>query len=141
MNARTVFFALVVAGAGYYFWNQHQETIEQQAIADSADASGFIQLPATVGVDPDKVLILAAPNCPKAGAQRAEALAEALAERGIPYVQSGHIQFRATPGQRFDKRRLDSVMLGPTPVVLIHGRGKSNPSVDDVVAEYVRGGA
>lgn len=136
MNAKTIIVALIIAGAGYHFWNQYQQSRARQAITATADASGFIQLPGAVGVDPNKVLILAAPNCPRAGAQRARALAGALAQRGIPYVQSGHIQFNATPGQRFDRRRMDMVMTGPTPVVLIHGRGKSNPSLQEVIAEY-----
>ncbi|HKK04783.1 MAG TPA: hypothetical protein VKA50_02945 [Gammaproteobacteria bacterium] len=139
MNTKAVIAALVIAGAGYHFWSQHQEANQQQAVLDSADASGFIALPPAAGVDPDKVLILAAPNCPKAGAQRAAALAEALAARGIPFVQSGHISFKASPDHIPDRKRMDSVMLGPTPVVLIHGRGRANPSLEDVLAEYSGG--
>ena len=136
MNTKAVIAALVIAGAGYHFWSQHQEANQQQAILDSADASGFVELPPTQGVDPNSVLILAAPNCPKAGAQRAAALADALYQRGIPYVQSGHSEFDITPQTRYDKHQLDAVMMGPTPVVLIRGRAKANPSLEEVLAEY-----
>jgi hypothetical protein len=35
-------------------------------------------------------------------------------------------------------RRLNTVMTGELPIVLIDGMGKANPSIEDVVAEYKR---
>jgi hypothetical protein len=139
MDTKTVMLVLAIAGAGFYFWKQHQAASYQQAVAADADTNGFIALPPPAGVDPHTVLILAAPNCPKAGARRAAALAEALRERGIPYAQSGQIRFVASPGHIPDRHRLDSVMGGPTPIVIVHGRGKANPALDEVVAEYHQG--
>jgi len=32
-------------------------------------------------------------------------------------------------------------MTGPTPIVIVHGRGKANPTLDEVLAEYRGRGA
>ncbi len=135
-NTKTVIVALIIAGAGYHFWDRRQDATREQAMPNGADVNGFIALPPATGVDPDTVLILAAPNCPKAGARRAAALAEALGARGIPQVQSGQISFKASPGDLPDRRRLDTVMNGLTPIVIVHGRGKAGPTLGEVIAEY-----
>jgi len=144
MNAKTIIFALAIAAGGYHFWQQHQQQAQQrQAILANADPSGFLALPPPDGVNPNEIIILAARNCPRAGARRARAMARALADRHIPHALRDHINFELPPGSQPEIPGLNLVMNGATPIVLIHGRGKANPTLDDVLAEYTKadGGA
>jgi len=89
-----------------------------------------------VGANPDKVIILAARNCPRAGARRARTMAQALAKHYIPHALWDQVNFTILPGSQTKIPGLNLVMNGATPVVLIHGRGKANPDLDEVLAEF-----
>lgn len=139
MYAKTiVIVALSLAGGGYHLWQQHQQAQRRQAILAHADRSGFLVLPPAVGVNPNKVVILAARNCPRAGARRARAMARALAARHIPYTLQDHINFEFPPASQPEIPGLNLVMQGATPIVLIHRRGKANPTLDEVLTEYTK---
>ena len=90
------------------------------------------------GASPNVVLILRPDNCPKEGAQRAEALANELKNRDIPFRLASNVSF-SFPGGAPDPAlvtQLNTVMQGEIPVVFVRGRGKANPTPDEVVAEY-----
>lgn len=137
MNAKTILLlAVAMAGAGYHFWHQHQQAQQRQAILANADANGFLALPRPDAVNPNEIIILAARNCPRAGARRARAMERALADRHIPHALRDSIHFEFSASSQPKIPGLNLVMNGATPIVLIHGRGKANPTLDEVLAEY-----
>ena len=100
---------------------------------------GFVSILMPVVVPPGTVLILAPLNCPSEAAQRADDLEKQLAQRRIPTRRSASDSITLvdpTPEQMAALRNLVAILKGPPPTVLINGRGKANPSVDEVVAEY-----
>ncbi|MBV8123886.1 MAG: hypothetical protein JOY60_14510 [Burkholderiaceae bacterium] len=129
--------AVGLAGGGYHYWKHHREHAAAMASGPSTSAGPFVALPPADGQDPATVFVVAAQNCPHADAQRADRLAEALAQRGIP-VQRTHdvrFHFHSRPDSTVVDR-MNGIMNGPLPVVFVRGRAKSNPSLDEVIAEF-----
>lgn len=125
---------LVLGLVGFAFQYWQEDYSDHQAGTAGISDYGFVTLPKPSNLDTDTVIILAAKNCTKEAALKAEYLADELGRRNIPYTRASSIRF-----ENFDpslKNRLDSVMRGPMPHVLIDGRGKANPTLDDVVSEY-----
>ena len=137
MNAKTILLlAVAITGGGYHFWHQHKLAQQRQVILAHADSNGFLALPRPNGVNPHEIIILAARNCPRAGARRARAMARALADRHIPHALRDNIHFELPAASQPLIPGLNLVMNGATPIVLIHGRGKANPTLHEVLAEY-----
>ena len=113
-------------------FNYWQEHIQQDK--EYVSENGFISLPKPKNLDIDSVIILAAENCTKDAARRADELASDLANRNIPYTRASRISFENYAPAL--KSRLDSVMRGTLPIVLIDGRGKANPTLTEVLSEY-----
>lgn len=106
----------------------------QKTDSDYISEYGFVSLPKPTNLDTDTVIIFAAKNCTKEAARRAEQLASELNQRNIPYTRANAASFA-----NYDpalKKRLDSVMRGPLPIVFVDGRGKANPTLNEVVSEY-----
>lgn len=81
--------------------------------------------------------MLAAKNCPGEDAKRADRLAADLSRKGIPVERTNSARFSLSSPLESDVRtRLSQIMEGPLPTVFIDGRAKSNPSVDEVIAEF-----
>jgi hypothetical protein len=120
----------------YLVWHEHSARVEAEALRQLSDENGFLDLATPTGADPKKVWIVAAANCPKEGARRAEALAHDLAERDIAFERHASISFAADEGDPTLFRRLDAVLNGDTPIVFVNGRIKSNPTLEEVLAEY-----
>jgi hypothetical protein len=135
MNVKVV-VAVVVIALAYLVWHAHSARVEAEALQALSDENGFLDLASPTGADPRKVWIVAAANCPKEGAQRAEALAHDLAERNVAFERHASISFAADAGDPALFRRLDTVLNGETPIVFVNGRIKSNPALDEVLAEY-----
>ena len=72
---------------------------------------------------------------PEAAARRADELAERLARDGIPVTRTHNVSFPAVNGTD-ELQRVNRVMQGELPIVIVHGRGKANPTLDEVLAEY-----
>ncbi|MEO7755348.1 MAG: hypothetical protein ABIS07_02125, partial [Dokdonella sp.] len=89
-----------------------------------------------VGADPKKVWIVAAVNCPKEGARRADELARQLGDRNIAFDRRSGVSFSPTEENPALYARIDNVMNAETPIVFVNGRMKANPQLDEVVAEY-----
>ena len=130
---RAIALLALLGYGGYHLWQQHEK---HEAVLATADINGFMPIPRGNGVDPKRVIILAAQNCPRAGAQRAQALARKLADRHIPYAMWNQIHFNFSPADAPKIPALNTVMNGTIPIVLVNGRGQANPSLDQVVAEY-----
>jgi len=140
----SMFRALVVlsfVGASYGMWSHHRASAHRVDARATGGPGEFVVLPPVEGQRAQIVFVVAAENCPHEAAQRADHLAQALASRGIPVQRTHEVRFRFT--SRPDAAtvdRISAVMNGPLPVVFINGRAKSNPSLDEVDAQYRRMG-
>jgi hypothetical protein len=89
------------------------------------------------------VLVVAATNCGKEPAQRADRLARQLEQRGVTYrrVNTINISGREMSSQeevdQFNKdvESMNAIMNGPLPIVFLNDRAKANPTLEEVLAE------
>jgi hypothetical protein len=138
---------LIVAALGYQYWNKHHAAGASTEAGGSragtsavASRGDFVELPPVSGASAKAVLIIAAQDCPEEAAQRADRLAEQLGRQGVPVSRLQDVHFDIANGDAAIARKLTSVMNSPLPIVFVHGRAKSNPTLDEVVAEYRSGG-
>lgn len=129
---------LVLIAGGYHLWNKHEQN---NLFSSSASPNGFVNVIMPSGMKMNTVYILAPANCPKEAGQRADALQRRLTELGIPNERSSRGSVNAPDSsdeaQKMFQRTV-AVLKGEIPQVFINGMGKSNPYIDDVVAEYER---
>lgn len=136
MNIVKLLIILSVAGGGYHYWKTHNKEASSVAVdASITSENGFVSLPPMEGERTNAVLVVAAENCPHEDAQRADNLAQALSEKGIPVVRSHNISFNHISSNK-EVERITSIMNGSLPIVFVDGRAKSNPTLEEVVAEY-----
>jgi hypothetical protein len=129
--------AASVVGGGVHVWHVHAQTVATRNLQASGDAYGFVPVLAASGAPTNTAIILAALNCPSAQAKRADALAAKLDELGIPNTRANNYAVaNVTRDQTPMIKQTSAVLGGEIPVVIINGKGKANPSVDDVVSEY-----
>ena len=134
MTGRIVFLSAGAALLSLHLWHAHQHTVLQRQLEEISDDQGFVPVQMPDNAPDGKVVILAPVNCPSQVAKRADALAQYLSDQGIPNMRSStYLIARVTPDMMPGIERAHS--LAP-PVVLINGRGKSNPSAEEVVDEY-----
>lgn len=81
-------------------------------------------------------MILAPRNCPRAGAQRAAALAKYLTAHGVPNVRSAEYAVSGAGAGAMTMKTTAAIATGTLPVVLLNGRGEDNPAPWQVVDEY-----
>lgn len=137
MNPKfAVAMAVVVVVLGYNLWRTHAARVEAADVARLTDENGFVELAQPNGADPRKVWIVAAVNCPKEGAQRADALARDLGERDVAFERRSGVSFSFEDDDPVLFRRINAMLGGETPIVFVNGRIKANPALDDVLAEY-----
>jgi hypothetical protein len=128
--------AVVLAG-GAHLWHSHQRAVAARDLAALADSNGFVPVQMPDGVPHDTVLILAPVNCPSAQAKRADALAARLTTMGIANVRRNNYSVsNPTPGEVAGIKRAFAIGEQDLPVVMINGKGKANPSADEVATEY-----
>jgi len=136
MSAAKVAIGIVVLVVGFLLWQKHQQNIEKAALAAVSDVHGFAALASPEGANPRKVWIVAAVNCPKEGARRADELAQRLAERSIAFDRRSNVSFSLTEDDQDIYGQIEKIMNSEVPIVFVNGRMKSNPDFDEVVAEY-----
>ena len=140
MNVLKLLVALALAGFAYQYWSKHHHGSEAAASAASAESrNGFVALPAVTGASTTAVLIIAAENCPEEAAQRADRLAEELARNGVPVSRLHNVNFNIPNGDSSVANQVMSVMNGELPIVFVHGRAKSNATLEEILAEYKAG--
>jgi hypothetical protein len=122
---------LALLGFGYHQWSLRERSTEAPAQSNAT----FVVLPAVAGANPTRVMVIAAEDCPEAAARRADDLAERLARDGIPVTRAHNVSFPAVNGAD-ELQRVNRVMHGELPIVIVHGRAKANPTFDEVLAEY-----
>ena len=120
---------LIVAGLAFQYWQTHQA-------ATGPSPNGFVTLPMLVGGAPGQVVVFAPENCPSEKARQADDLAQQLASRNIPSLRSHDVSFAATNPEPGIGERLNTVMNGELPIVFVNGRGKANPTLEEILAEY-----
>jgi hypothetical protein len=139
MSFIKILIVLGLAGFGYQYWTKHREgqpMMASTSSAGSASSNGFVLLPGTSTTASSAVQVIAAEDCPEEAAQRANSLAEQLSSKGIPVTRTHSISFTVTSGDPADAQRISSIMSGELPIVLVRGKARSNPSLDEVIAEY-----
>ena len=136
MSALRLLLAVAFLGLCVHYWHAWREEKALQAIASP---NGFLPVPMPTNTPPNTVLIFAPLNCPREGAQRAEALSQKLNELGIKNIKTASYAaatFENTEENLASYKRLNVVMTGEIPIALVNGMGKANPTIDELVAEY-----
>ncbi len=139
MSFIKILIVLGLAGFGYQYWTKHREgqpLAVSTGSAASSSSNGFVLLPGTSTTASNAVQVIAAEDCPEEAARRADSLAEQLSSKGIPVTRTHSISFTVASGDPADAQRISSIMSGELPIVLVRGKARSNPSLDEVVAEY-----
>jgi hypothetical protein len=102
-----------------------------------SSANGFAPLPAPFIGPADRLLILAPPHCPSQEGHRADELVRQFNQDGIPCIRSGNASIASAREPTDDETsRLNSIMMGPLPIVFINGRVRNNPSIGEIKSEY-----
>lgn len=132
---------LVLLTVGWQQYKKSGSAAASGADASEADASrGFVPLPSFAGSSTRAVVIFAPENCPEDAGRRADALADQLGRSGIPVSRLTNVSFTVTDADPVAVQRINAVMTGTIPIVVVRGRAKANPSLDDVLAEYSAAG-
>lgn len=140
MRILTLLMVLAMAGGAYHWWSGREAAAAAMAGVEPSP-SGFVPVLMPAGVRPGTVVIMAPANCPSDAAQRADALADALARAGIPHVRSSSYAVDLADPSREQiaaAQRATAVIRGQIPAVFVNGMGKANPAADEVIAEYRR---
>lgn len=126
-----------VVYAGYSYWDKKTGSNDLSVSGAEYSENGFVLLPGIQGQEEGTVYVISPPGCPKESAVRARELARDLQEQGIPVIETGDVNFSFSE-QPPDEvvERMDGVMRGEIPIVLLNGHGKANPSLEEVVAEF-----
>ena len=106
-------------------------------IAKSSSPQGFVPLPPIENADLIQVLVFAPYDSAPEIADRANSMLAYLKKNGIPAkrLQSAAFIFKEDTSPK-DKGLARTVMKGPLPIVFYAGRGKANPTFDEVLREY-----
>jgi hypothetical protein len=132
--------AAAAVGGGVHVWQSHQHAVQNRKLQAAADSYGFVPILVAGGAPQNTAVILAALNCPSAQAKRADAMASRLTELGIPNSRENNYRVgNVTRDQSALIEQTSAVLGGEVPVVIVNGKAKANPSVEDVVSEIRRG--
>ncbi len=128
--------AAAAIGGGVHLWHMHQQTVLDSKLRAVADSYGFVPILPGGNAPPNTAVVLAALNCPSAQAKRADAMASRLSELGVPNKRANNYMVGGiTRDQSALIEQTSAVLGGEIPVVIVNGRAKANPSVEDVMAE------
>ena len=135
-----ILIAALSLGGVYGLWTSRERTMAERGLLPFQDTNGFVLVQTPPGTPSDKVIILAALNCPSAAAQRADTMAKRLTEMGIPNTRANHYSASITDREQLPLlQRTSVVMGGEIPVVIVNGMAKANPTVDEVASEFQLG--
>ena len=138
MSVAKFLILLGFIGAFFYFWQQHKAQSEIKAAIKTSDINrnGFISIPTPSNLNANTVIVLAAENCPKEDAKRADKLATELGSHDIPFTRAHSANFQLMNPDPLVVKRIDILMNGALPIVFVSGRAKNNPTLDEVLWEY-----
>lgn len=138
MALARVLVLIGLVGFAWHWWSERRTATET---AEATSPTGFVTAAMPAEATPNTVLILAPLNCPSDGAQRADRLADELGSRSIPVRRASRFSLQAEDAGDDQRARIDrsvAVLNGEIPAVFVNGMAKSNPTVEEVVAEYRR---
>ncbi len=138
MKTVIVLVVLALAAVGYKYW---MGETERAASLAATSPRGFVAMPAVQGASVRAVLVVAAEDCPEEESRRADDLADQLDRMGIPVKRVHEVDFVPFEPGDFDLKRIDKIMSGVLPIVFVRDKAKSNPSLNEIVAEYNDRGA
>ena len=132
-------FLVIVAllGYGYHYYTTNRTTDNTVSKVDVGSSSrGFVEMPAIPGASGASVVIFSPENCPEEGTRRADALAAHLEQSGVSVTRSSNVDFSFDNNDPAYVQRVLDVMNGEIPIVVVRGRGKANPTFEEVLAVY-----
>lgn len=131
---------ILVCAFGFYQCNKTTYNVAQD-IEQRTNSNGFIDIPVNIAGS-DGIVILAPVNCPSSQAQQADWLSTKLKEKNIPNRRSSSFSVSTdatnlTKEQREQlKEQITYVVNLPAPLVIVNGKVKSNPNLEDIINEY-----
>lgn len=131
---------ILVCAFGFYKCQKTTYNVEQD-IEQLTNSNGFINMPINIAGS-NGIVILAPVNCPSSQAKQADWLSAKLKEKNIPNRRSRSFSVSydvadLTKEQREQlKEQIDYVANLPAPLVIVNGKVKSNPSLEDIINEY-----
>lgn len=129
----TKFLLFISFAAGVYYFVEGNNIFDKISDEEKSEY-GFVKLPRLKNIKSDSVIIFAPKNCTKEAARRADQLADDLKQHKISVLRSNRASF-----ENFDismQSKVDGVMRGQVPIVIIDNWGKANPTLEEVVSEY-----
>jgi hypothetical protein len=107
------------------------------AVSQPKNQTGFVKTAMPDGAIAREVLIVG-PECDRPEGIRARTLASSLAKLNIPYRRTESISMNSDSTDDIfgAMEQMDRLMKGDAPVVFVNAKGKANPTLDEVVAEY-----
>jgi len=127
----------VLLGGSVQLWHHHQRAVVDRDLASVSDRNGFVPIATAPGSPRDVAIVLAALNCPSAQAQRADALAAQLTRLGMANQRANNYDASITSRDQMPLvNRTNAILGGEIPIVIINGRAKANPTLEEVKAEY-----
>ena len=138
MSTINIIIVICAIAFGGYTYVQKQKHRDQgpTAVEAAAGDSTFVSLPPADGHQPGTVVVIAPIGCSREEARRAEQLAADLGRNGVRVQQTNRISF--TGFDPAEEGRIQSVMNGGVPIVFVNGKGKANPTFNEVMAEVGR---
>lgn len=138
MKGSTLVLAVIGSGVGVLLalvgivMNPGSAT--RSTAAKVATETGFVSVPLPEGAVANEVLIVG-PTCSRPQGARTRALVSSLAQLKIPYRQTTSISL-SSGDVLGNMLQLNQLMAGDAPIVFVNGKGKANPSLNEVVTEY-----
>ncbi len=114
-----------------------KSTSRTATASQAATQTGFVKAAMPDGAIANEVLIVG-PECDRPEGVRARTLANSLAKLNIPYRRTESISMNSDSTEDIFEaiEQMDQLMKGDSPVVFINAKGKANPTIDQVIAEY-----
>lgn len=97
----------------------------------------FVQVPIPDGFPANQVVVSGLLDCPHSG-KNTRAVIDKMTETQIPYQHITSFSF-SNSDDWAGMQRLNEILKRGGPVVFVNGKAKSNPTPDEVVAEYRQG--
>lgn len=97
-------------------------------------ATSFVEVPTPAELESAPVVVAGLPSCPHSG-QQTKALLDQLTAANIPHKNITSFSFEGTDDWQ-GIHRLNEIMKRGAPIVFVNGKAKSNPNINEVIAEY-----
>ena len=135
-DGATMRFELVafLAGLGLVvgaLWLQHRFGGERAEISPN----GFVEMTLPNGWSAHGVTFWAPVSCSKEQLRRAEQIRDHLVSHGVPFTFERSLAYSGSEPPP-DFPQIEALFKREPPIVFVHGRARSNPTPEEVEAEY-----